>query len=175
MLIPGTRLGAYEILSIVGSGGMGEVYRASDVRLDRIVAIKVVSQSVAQRADFRERFDRESKILARLSHPHICAVFDVGWQDGLSYLVMEYVEGSTLSQRLGEGPIPQGDAFLWAIQIADALEQSHRRGITHRDLKPSNVMLTRSGVKLLDFGLAQKVNAANRASTAVTWTNRTSE
>src|SRR5207248_880301 len=137
------------------SGGMGEVYRASDVRLDRVVAIKVVSDSIAQQPDFRERFDRESRNLARLSHPHICAVFDVGWQDGLSYFVMEYLEGSTLSQRLGEGPIPQSDAFLWGVQIADALDQSHRRGITHRDLKPSNVMLTPSGVKLLDFGLAR--------------------
>src|SRR3954464_8647471 len=116
MLQPGARLGSYEILSPVGAGGMGEVYRATDLRLDRVVAIKIVGESVASRRDLRERFVGESKILASLNHPHICTVFDVGCQDEVNYLVMEYVEGVTLAERLAQGRVSPGDALLWGMQ-----------------------------------------------------------
>jgi Tol biopolymer transport system component/tRNA A-37 threonylcarbamoyl transferase component Bud32 len=154
-ILPGRRLGPYEILSAIGAGGMGEVYKARDTRLDRIVAIKVLPAHLADRADLRERFDREAKTIASLNHPHICTLYDTGHQDGIDYLVMEYLGGETLAQRLQKGSLPIHQVLQYAIEIADALDKAHRKGITHRDLKPGNIMLTKSGTKLLDFGLAK--------------------
>ena len=154
-LQPNQRLGPYEILSAVGAGGMGEVYRAKDTRLDRIVAIKVLPAHLADEPERRERFEREARTIARLNHPHICTLHDIGRQDGIDFLVMEYLEGETLAQRLLKGSLPLEQVSQYAIEIADALDKAHRKGITHRDLKPSNIMLTKSGTKLLDFGLAK--------------------
>jgi serine/threonine protein kinase len=151
----GTRLGPYEILAAIGAGGMGEVYRARDTRLDRTVALKVLSPSLASAPEFRERFDREARTISQLDHPHICTLYDVGEQDGTSFLVMQYLEGETLETRLKKGALPLDQALQFAIQIADALDKAHRAGIVHRDLKPGNVMLTKSGAMLLDFGLAK--------------------
>jgi serine/threonine protein kinase len=151
----GTRLGPYEILSPIGAGGMGEVYKARDTRLDRIVAIKVLPTHLAGRAELRERFEREAKTIASLNHPHICTLYDTGHQADIDYLVMEYLEGETLAQRLQKGSLQLDQVLRYAIEIADALDKAHRKGITHRDLKPGNIMLTKSGAKLLDFGLAK--------------------
>src|SRR6201987_3946569 len=156
MAIPsGTRLGPYEILSAVGAGGMGEVSRARDTRLDRTVAIKILPDHLSDRADLRERFEREARTVASLNHPHICTLYDIGQQDGVDYLVMEYLEGETLAERLKKGLLPLDQVLQYAIEISDALDKAHRKGITHRDLKPGNIMLTKSGTKLLDFGLAK--------------------
>jgi Tol biopolymer transport system component len=154
-ILPGRRLGPYEILSSVGAGGMGEVYRARDTRLDRIVAIKVLPTHLADRSELRERFEREARTIASLNHPHICTLFDIGQQDGIDYLVMEFLEGETLAQRLQKGALPLEQVLQYAIEISDALDKAHRKGVTHRDLKPGNIMLTKSGTKLLDFGLAK--------------------
>ncbi|HXP80245.1 MAG TPA: protein kinase [Verrucomicrobiae bacterium] len=151
----GTRLGPYEIVSSAGAGGMGEVYKARDTRLDRTVAIKVLPTHLAGRAELRERFEREAKTIASLNHPHICTLYDTGHQDDIEFLVMEYIEGETLAQRLQKGPLPLDQVLRYAIEIADALDKAHRKGITHRDLKPGNIMLTKTGAKLLDFGLAK--------------------
>ena len=151
----GKRLGSYQIVSLVGAGGMGEVYRARDTRLDRTVAIKVLPERLAERTDLRERFEREARTIASLNHAHICTLYDVGREGGTDYLVMEYVEGETLAERLKKGPLPVEQVLRYAIEIADALDKAHRKGITHRDLKPGNIMLTKSGAKLLDFGLAK--------------------
>src|ERR1700730_372214 len=155
-LQPSTRLGPYEIISPIGAGGMGEVYRARDTRLDRIVAIKVLPEHLSDNPQLRERFEREAKVISSLSHPHICPLYDIGHQDGIDYLVMEYLEGETLAQRLNKGPLMTDQLLRNAIEIADALDQAHRHGIIHRDLKPSNIMLTKSGAKLLDFGVAKR-------------------
>src|SRR5713226_8170353 len=156
MAIPaGTRLGPYEILSAIGAGGMGEVYRARDTRLDRIVAIKVLPAHLADKPELRERFEREARTIASLNHPHICTLYDIGRQDGTDFLVMEYLEGETLARRLMKGPLPLEQVLQFAVEIADALDKAHRKGVTHRDLKPGNIMLTKSGTKLLDFGLAK--------------------
>src|SRR5450631_240483 len=164
-LSAGTKLGPYEVFSAIGAGGMGEVYKARDTRLDRTVAIKVLSAHLADRADLRERFDREAKTIAGLNHPHICTLFDIGHQDGTDYLVMEYLEGETLADRLKKGPLPMRQALQYGIELAEALEKAHSNGIVHRDLKPGNVILTKSGAKLLDFGLAKpSPNVANMAS-----------
>jgi Tol biopolymer transport system component/tRNA A-37 threonylcarbamoyl transferase component Bud32 len=163
-ILPGRRLGPYEILSAIGAGGMGEVYKARDTRLNRIVAIKVLPTHLADRSELRERFEREAKTIASLNHPHICVLHDIGQQDGIDYLVMEYLEGETLAQRLNKGPLPLEQVLQYAIEIADALDKAHRKGVTHRDLKPGNIMLTKTGTKLLDFGLAklkQEVAPAN--------------
>jgi len=154
-ILPGRRLGPYEILTAIGAGGMGEVYKARDTRLDRIVAIKVLPTHLAERTELRERFEREAKTIASLNHPHICVLHDIGHQDGIDFLVMEYLEGETLAQRLVKGVLPIEQVLLYAIEIADALDKAHRKGITHRDLKPGNIMLTKSGTKLLDFGLTK--------------------
>jgi serine/threonine protein kinase/Tol biopolymer transport system component len=154
-ILPGRRLGPYEILSAIGAGGMGEVYKARDTRLDRIVAIKVLPTHLADRPELRERFEREAKTIASLNHPHICTLYDTGHQDGIDFLVMEYLEGESLAQRLLKGSLPIQQVLQYAIEIADALDRAHRKGITHRDLKPGNIMLTKSGTKLLDFGLAK--------------------
>ena len=153
-LTAGTKLGPYEILSPLGAGGMGEVYRARDARLDREVAIKVLPSSLSSDPSLKQRLEREAKAVSKLSHPHICALYDIGHQDGVDFLVMEYLEGETLERRLTKGPLPPEQTLRYAAQIADALAKAHKLGITHRDLKPANVMLTKSGAKLLDFGLA---------------------
>src|SRR5580700_7653407 len=154
-ILPGRRLGPYEILSAIGAGGMGEVYKARDTRLDRIVAIKVLPTHLADRPELRGRFEREAKTIASLNHPHICTLYDTGHQDEIDFLVMEYLEGETLAERLEKGPLPLEQVLQYAIEIADALGKAHRKGITHRDLKPGNIMLTKSGTKLVDFGLAK--------------------
>jgi serine/threonine protein kinase len=150
----GRRFGPYEVTTLIAAGGMGEVYRAVDKRLDRTVAIKILPEHLAADPERRERFGREAKIVSTLTHPHICALYDVGVEDGAPYLVMEYVDGETLAARIQRGPVPWPESLEDLRQIADALDKAHRRGIVHRDLKPANVMLTRAGVKLLDFGLA---------------------
>ncbi len=154
-LAAGSRLGPYEVIAPLGAGGMGEVYRARDTRLERTVAIKVLPPHLSSSADVRQRFEREAKTISQLSHPHICALYDVGNQDGVEYLVMEYLEGETSAERLVKGPLPLEQMLRYGTEIAGALEKAHRQGIVHRDLKPGNVMLTKSGVKLLDFGLAK--------------------
>jgi eukaryotic-like serine/threonine-protein kinase len=159
-ILLGRRLGPYEILTAIGAGGMGEVYKARDTRLDRIVAIKVLPTHLADRSELRERFDREAKTIASLNHPHICVLHDIGHQDGIDFLVMEYLEGETLAQRLQKGSLPIQQVLQYAIEISDALDKAHRKGITHRDLKPGNIMLTKSGTKLLDFGLAKLAQEA---------------
>ena len=166
-LVAGARLGPYEIVSPIGSGGMGEVYKARDTRLDRIVAIKILPPEWASDPTAKERFDREAQTIASLKHPHICMLHDVGTADGVSFLVMEHLEGETLTDRLARGPLPLQEALGVAIAIGDALDKAHRQGVIHRDLKPSNVMLTPTGPKLLDFGLA-KSQAALPAATSVT-------
>src|SRR5438093_8171688 len=155
-LVAGTRLGPYEIGALVGVGGMGEVYKGRDTRLDRTVAIKILPADVADRADRRARFETEARAISSLSHPHICTLFDVGEDDGRHFIVMEYLEGETLDDRLTRGALPAPEVVRFAVQIADALAHAHRAHIVHRDLKPSNVMLTRGGTKLLDFGLARR-------------------
>jgi serine/threonine-protein kinase len=155
-LSPGGRLGPYEILERIGAGGMGEVYRARDTRLQRTVAIKVLPPDLASDARLRSRFDREAKVISALNHPHICTLHDVGSENGVDYLVMEYCEGQTLADRIDRGALPIDQALQLGSEIADALSRAHRAGIVHRDLKPSNVMVTASGVKLLDFGLAKQ-------------------
>src|SRR3984957_1957760 len=154
-LTSGTKLGPYQIESLLGAGGMGEVYRARDTRLDRTVAIKILTQGVADAPEVRQRFEREARAVSSLSHPHICVLFDVRHQDGIEYLVMEYLEGETLAARIAKGPLSTAELLRYASQIADALDKAHRQGIVHRDLKPANVMLTKTGAKLLDFGLAK--------------------
>jgi Tol biopolymer transport system component/predicted Ser/Thr protein kinase len=151
----GQQLGSYKIISSLGAGGMGEVYKALDTRLERTVAIKVLPAHLAGRAESRERFEREAKTIAAVNHPHICTLHDAGHQDGIDFLVMEYVEGETLAQRLERGSLPIQQVLQYAVEIADALDKAHRKGVIHRDLKPSNIMLTKSGTKLLDFGLAK--------------------
>ena len=151
----GARLGPYEILSPLGAGGMGEVYKARDTRLDRTVAIKILPEALAADPQFRERFDREARAISQLTHPHICTLYDVGEQEGTAFLVMEYLDGATLADRLAKGALPLDQALKIAIEIASALDKAHRAGIVHRDLKPGNIMLTKGGAKLLDFGLAK--------------------
>src|SRR6187200_883052 len=153
-LVVGDRIGRYEILAPLGAGGMGEVYHARDPQLDRAVAIKILTSSRVT-AIHLERFQREARAVARITHPHICTIYDVGEFDGVPFLVMELLEGQTLSERLERGPLPADTVLASAGQIAAALDAAHRKGVIHRDLKPSNVMLTASGVKLLDFGLAR--------------------
>jgi eukaryotic-like serine/threonine-protein kinase len=159
-LAAGTRLGPYEITDSAGAGGMGEVYKARDTRLDRIVAVKVISDLLAGAPELQERFDREARAISQLNHPNICTLYDVGHHEGLSYLVLEYLDGETLAHRLEKGALPVEQAVAIAIEICDALDKAHRQGIVHRDLKPANVMLTRGSAagghaKLLDFGLAK--------------------
>ena len=154
-LTPGVRLGPYEIVAAIGTGGMGEVYRARDTRLNRTVAIKVLPQALSNDPTLRQRFEREARTISSLDHPHICGLFDIGIEDGRDYIVMQYLEGTTLASRLERGVLPLAEALKVGAQIADALAAAHRRGIVHRDLKPGNIMLTPSGARLLDFGLAK--------------------
>ena len=163
-LAAGSRLGPYEILSAIGAGGMGEVYRARDTRLERTVAVKVLPEHLTTNEELRQRFEREAKTISQLSHPHICALYDVGREGDADYLVMEFLEGETLAARLDKGALPSEHLLRYGIEIADALDKAHRQGIVHRDLKPGNVLLTKSGVKLLDFGLAKFQEAAREES-----------
>ena len=158
-LAAGSRLGPYEIESAIGAGGMGEVYRARDTRLDRAVAIKVLPTHLAADPERRARFEREARAVSSLNHPHIGALYDVGRESGVDYLVLELLDGETLAQRLEKGPLSPPQVIQFGIQMADALDRAHKSGIIHRDLKPGNIMLTRAGVKLLDFGLARAVEA----------------
>ncbi len=158
-LAAGTRLGPYEIVAPLGAGGMGEVYRARDTRLGRDVAVKVLPDHLSAHPEVRARFEREARTVSALNHPHICTLHDVGSEGGTSYLVMELVEGETLAQRLSRGALPLPEVLRLGAQIADALDRAHRAGVVHRDLKPGNVMLTRTGAKLLDFGLARAAGA----------------
>ena len=151
----GQTLSHYKIIEKLGQGGMGEVYLAEDSRLDRKVALKILPQHLSDRAELRERFEREARAVSSLNHPHICTLYDIGEQDGIHYLVMEHLEGETLEARLVKGPLPLEQTLQYAIQIADALDKAHRQGVVHRDLKPGNIMLVKSGAKLLDFGLAK--------------------
>src|SRR6202521_5745629 len=144
-LATGTRLGPHEILSAIGAGGMGEVYKARDTRLNRIVAIKVLPTHLADRSELRERFEREARTIASLNHSHICTLHDIGQQDGIDYLVMEYVEGETLAQRLRKGPLPPEQVLELGIEIADALDAAHAKGIVHRDIKAANIVVTARG------------------------------
>jgi serine/threonine protein kinase len=154
-LASGTRLGPYEIQSPLGAGGMGEVYRARDVRLARDVAIKILPAHLSSNAEAKRRFALEAKAISGLNHPNICTLYDVGHQGELDFIVMEYLAGETLETRLNKGPLSLEQVLDYGSQIAQGLDKAHRSGIIHRDLKPANIMLTRSGAKLLDFGLAK--------------------
>jgi len=168
---PGQKLGPYEIIEQAGAGGMGEVYKARDTRLDRTVAIKILPSTISNMTDFRERFDREAKAISSLNHANICTLHDVGHQDGVDFLVMEYLEGETLANRLTKGPLPYDELLHIAIQISSALDSAHRQGLIHRDLKPGNIMLTKDGAKLMDFGLAKlQMDNGNQGISAVTRT-----
>jgi tRNA A-37 threonylcarbamoyl transferase component Bud32 len=155
----GVRLGSYEIVSLLGAGGMGEVYRARDTRLDRTVAIKVLPQKLKDDPELQARFQREARAISSLQHPHICSLFDVGQQEGVSFLVMEYIEGETLANRLLKGPLPLNQVVRIGLSLADTLAKAHSQGLVHRDIKPGNIMLTKSGIKLMDFGLARQRGA----------------
>src|SRR5215470_7588298 len=159
-----SKLGPYEIVGPLGSGGMGEVYRARDTRLEREVAIKVLPSTLSTDPSLRQRLEREAKAISKLSHPHICTLHDIGHQDGVDFIVLELLEGETLEQRLTKGPLPPEQTLRYAAQIADALAKAHKLGITHRDLKPANVMLTKDGAKLMDFGLAKHSRRALAAA-----------
>ena len=172
-LAPNARLGPYEIVGPIGAGGMGEVYRARDTRLGREVAIKVLPAGMAGDAARRARFEREARAVSSLSHPHICALYDIGSQEGTDYLVMELIEGETLAHRLERGPLPPAEVLRLGRQLADALDRAHRSGLVHRDLKPGNVMLTRGGAKLLDFGLARAVAGGGGSGGSTQWATRT--
>src|SRR3972149_1197787 len=163
---PGTKLGPYEILSPLGAGGMGEVYKAKDTRLDRTVAIKVLPSHLSDNARLKERFEREARAVSSLNHPHICTLYDIGRENGVDFMVMEHIEGETLADRLRKGALPLDQALRHAIEIADALDKAHRQGVVHRDLKPGNIMLTKSGAKLLDFGLAKVSGSASTPDVA---------
>src|SRR5271169_1308740 len=155
VLVAGFKLGPYEIVAPLGTGGMGEVYRARDTRLERTVAIKILPAQFSSDPVRKQRFEREAKTISILNHPHICVLYDVGHQDGMDYLVMECLDGETLEKRLEKGALQVDQVSKFGRQIADALDSAHRKGVVHRDLKPANIMLTTSGAKLLDFGLAK--------------------
>jgi eukaryotic-like serine/threonine-protein kinase len=150
-----SRLGPYEIIAAIGAGGMGEVYRARDTRLDRCVAIKILPSHLSGDRELKGRFEREARTLSSVTHPNISHLYDVGSQSGIDFLVIELLEGETLSHRLQKGPLPLRELLKIAIEITDALAKAHRLGLIHRDLKPSNIMLTKTGAKLMDFGLAK--------------------
>jgi len=170
MLEPGRKLGPYEIGSPLGAGGMGEVYRARDTRLDRTVAIKILPPHLSENSLAKERFDREARAISSLNHPNICHLYDVGLQDGINYLVMEYLEGETLADRLRKGALPLGQTLRYGRDICDGLETAHRSGVIHRDLKRGNIMLTKTGAKLMDFGLAKPLTPIHPPSSQLTRT-----
>src|SRR5579864_3319274 len=162
----GTKLGPYEIQSVLGAGGMGEVYRARDTRLDRTVAIKILATHLSSSPELKQRLEREARAISSLNHPHICQLYDIGSQDGAQFLVMEFLEGETLADRLRKGPISLNEIYRIGIAVAEALAVAHRQGIVHRDLKPGNIMLTQSGAKLMDFGLAKPFGLTNAPTSA---------
>ncbi|HLW80926.1 MAG TPA: protein kinase [Candidatus Acidoferrales bacterium] len=175
-LTSGAKLGPYEILTAIGAGGMGEVYRARDTRLDRTVAIKILPQHLTAKANVKQRFEREARAISSLQHPNICTLYDVGHQDGTDFLVMEYLEGETLADRLAKGPLAPEQVLKIGVEVCEGLEKAHRTGVVHRDLKPGNIMLTKTGTKLLDFGLAKPLEAAPAASlTALPTSSRAME
>ena len=169
-LTSGTKLGPYEIQSPLGAGGMGEVYRARDTRLDRTVAIKILPAHLSSNPEAKQRFEREARSISSLNHPNICTLYDVGHQDGIDYLVMEFLEGETLADRLMRGPLPLEQVLKYGIEICEGLEKAHRGGVTHRDLKPGNIMLTKTGAKLMDFGLAKATTASAPPASSLTMT-----
>jgi predicted Ser/Thr protein kinase len=171
-LTNGFRLGPYKILAPLGAGGMGEVYQARDTRLERVVAIKILPHELSDDATRRQRFEREAKVISSLNHPHICTLYDVGQQDGMDFIVMEFLEGESLAQRLQKGALSPAQVLAFGTQIASALDKAHRNGVTHRDLKPGNIMLTKSGAKLLDFGLAKADPALASGATLTDMTPR---
>ena len=169
-LAPGKKLGPYEIQSPLGAGGMGEVYRARDTRLERSVAVKVLPAHLSDRPEAGERFEREARTISSLNHPNICHLHDVGEQDGVRYLVMELLEGETLADRLRRGPMPLDQVLRYGAEIAEGLDAAHLRGVVHRDLKPGNVMLTKTGARLMDFGLAKEISTVKPVSAELTAT-----
>src|SRR6266478_4763641 len=169
-LTAGTKLGPYEIQSPLGAGGMGEVYRARDTRLDRTVAIKILPANLSDNPEAKQRFDREARTISSLNHPNICTLHDIGHQDGIDYLVMECLEGETLADRLRRGPLPVEQVLKYGIEICDGLEKAHRSDVVHRDLKPGNIMLTKTGAKLMDFGLAKLSVASPAVASGLTAT-----
>jgi len=169
-LAAGLKLGPYEILAPIGAGGMGEVYRAKDTRLDRTVAVKILPSHLSDNLEARQRFDREARAISSLNHPNICTLHDVGDQDGVDFLVMEFLEGETLADRLAKGPLPTELVLKYGIEICEGLERAHKSGVVHRDLKPGNVMLTKTGAKLMDFGLAKALPAGAAPASSLTMT-----
>jgi eukaryotic-like serine/threonine-protein kinase len=169
-LTSGTKLGPYEIQSPLGAGGMGEVYRAKDTRLDRTVAVKILPGHLSDNIEAKQRFDREARAISSLNHPNICTLHDIGHQDGVDFLVMEYLEGETLADRLRKGPLPTELVLKYGIEICEGLERAHKSGVVHRDLKPANVMLTKTGAKLMDFGLAKATLAGASPASSLTMT-----
>jgi serine/threonine protein kinase len=167
-LAPGKKLGPYEIQSPLGAGGMGEVYRARDTRLERSVAVKVLPAHLSDRPEAEERFEREARTISSLNHPNICHLHDVGEQDGVRYLVMELLEGETLADRLRRGPMPLDQVLRYGAEVAEGLDAAHRGGVVHRDLKPGNVMLTKTGARLMDFGLAKEISTLKPVSAELT-------
>jgi serine/threonine protein kinase len=168
---PGHKLGPYEVIEQAGAGGMGEVYKARDSRLDRVVAIKILPSTISNMTDFRERFEREAKAISSLNHANICTLYDIGRENGTDFLVMEYLEGETLANRLNKGSLPYDELLHIAVQISSALDSAHRQGLIHRDLKPGNIMLTGEGAKLMDFGLAKlQMDNGNQGMSTVTRT-----
>ena len=169
-LTSGTKLGPYEIQSPLGAGGMGEVYRARDTRLDRTVAIKILPEHLSSNSEAKQRFDREARAISSLTHPNICTLYDVGHQDGIDYLVMECLEGQTLADRLMKSPLPLEQVLKYGMEICEGLEKAHKTGVIHRDLKPGNVMLTKTGAKLMDFGLAKAAREGASLYSSLTMT-----
>ena len=169
-LTSGTKLGPYEIQSPLGAGGMGEVYRAKDTRLDRTVAVKILPGHLSDNIEAKQRFDREARAISSLNHPNICTLHDIGHQDGIDFLVMEYLEGETLADRLRKGPLPTEQVLRYGIEICEGLERAHKSGVVHRDLKPANVMLTKTGAKLMDFGLAKATLPGASPASSLTMT-----
>jgi serine/threonine protein kinase len=170
-LAAGAKLGPYEVISPAGAGGMGEVYRARDTRLDRTVAIKILPAHLSSNPEAKQRFDREARAISSLNHPNICTLYDVGHQDGIDYLVMEFLEGETLADRLMRGPLPLEQVLKYGVEICEGLEKAHRGGVTHRDLKPGNIMLTKTGAKLMDFGLAKACSGSGVPASGLTLTS----
>jgi len=169
-LTTSTKLGPYEIQSPLGAGGMGEVYRARDTRLDRTVAIKILPAHLSDNPEAKQRFDREARAISSLNHPNICTLYDIGQQDGIDYLVMEFLEGETLADRLAKGPLPPEQALKYGVEICEGLEKAHKTGVIHRDLKPGNIMLTKTGAKLMDFGLAKAATVSAPPASSLTMT-----